>query len=119
MIRSSVMRTKRAIPVLFAVRWSRSCFMFMMTANVSDAVSVCTMSTHFDGAVCPEEIIEFYTGILRGTDERFKSADAFKAAEFFIKYFAMLDKRDADAQSVIIIDDINAETREVSGNGDT
>lgn len=82
-----------------------------MTRGIaSDVANACMRCMSFNkGDVTPEEIIEFYTKILRGEDENFKSADSFKAAEFFIKYFGMLEKKDMSSGGVIIIDNIGRE----------
>lgn len=58
------------------------------------------------------EIIEFYTRILRMELEEEKIADAMKAAEFFVKYYGMLEKeKQENKEKVIIVDDI-AKVRE-------
>lgn len=80
---------------------------------MSAAASAYTRCMSFKHEVTPEEIIDFYTGILRGENEKFKDADAFKAAEFFIKYFAMLEKKDTSSGGVVIIDNIRK-----GGDGD-
>ena len=53
------------------------------------------------------EIIKFYTKLLRNPEEcGFKTTDSMKAAEFFAKYYNMLDKDSDSAGTVIIVDDI-------------
>lgn len=57
--------------------------------------------------VSEEEVIQFYTELFRNPEEGgFKATDAMKAAEFFAKYYNMLDKDSDSEGTVIIVDDI-------------
>ncbi len=53
------------------------------------------------------DVVEFYTRLFRDPVESgFKESDAMKAAEFFTKYYNLLDKGADSEGDVIIIDDI-------------
>lgn len=53
------------------------------------------------------EILKFYTGLLRGKFDDAKTAEAIKAAEFFVKYYGMLEKKGDGSNTVVIVDDIS------------
>ena len=54
-----------------------------------------------------KEVVEFYTDVLRNPEEKgLKPTDAIKAAEFFSKYYNMLEKGADTEGNVTIIDDI-------------
>ena len=53
-----------------------------------------------------KEIVSFYTDLLR-MENGAKLSEAIKAAEFFVKFYGMLDKEKTDEQhKVVIVDDI-------------
>lgn len=53
-----------------------------------------------------KEVLRFYTDVLRMEGDA-KIADAVKAAEFFVKYYGMLEKeKQDDTRRVVIVDDI-------------
>lgn len=53
-----------------------------------------------------KEIVSFYTDLLR-MENGAKLSEAIKAAEFFVKYYGMLDKeRQEEQHKVVIVDDI-------------
>ncbi|MEE1224008.1 MAG: hypothetical protein UH081_01990 [Clostridia bacterium] len=52
------------------------------------------------------EVLKFYTDLLR-MEGGAKLSEAIKAAEFFVKYYGMLDKEGADeSKRVVIVDDV-------------
>lgn len=54
------------------------------------------------------EVLLFYTRLLRGEFEDAKVADLIKAAEFFSKYYGLIDQGSQKNDSrVVIIDDIS------------
>ena len=54
------------------------------------------------------EVLEFYTQLLR-MERDAKIAEAIKAAEFFVKYYGMIEKDGEDeSKKVVIVDDIAA-----------
>lgn len=55
-----------------------------------------------------EEILEFFTNVMRREDEEIRLTDSFKAAELLGKYYGIFgDKRTNEMGDVIIIDDIS------------
>ncbi len=60
-----------------------------------------------------DEVVQFYTEILRNPEDMgFKATDAMKAAEFFSKYLNILEKNTDTDGSVTIIDDIGGNNGE-------
>lgn len=54
-----------------------------------------------------KEVVQFYTEVFRNPEEKgLKAADAMKAAEFFSRYYNMLEKNADSEGNVTIIDDI-------------
>lgn len=52
------------------------------------------------------EVLRFYTDLLRMEGDA-KITDATKAAEFFVKYYGMLEReKQDDTRRVVIVDDI-------------
>lgn len=61
------------------------------------------------------EVLRFYTDLLRMEGDA-KITDATKAAEFFVKYYGMLEReKQDDTRRVVIVDDI-AKVREESND---
>lgn len=59
--------------------------------------------------VSEEDVVEFYTNVFHNPEGKgLKAADAMKAAEFFTKYYNMLDKEGDNSGTVVIVDDIGS-----------
>lgn len=62
-----------------------------------------------NNAVDKEEVVRFYTEVFRNPqDMGLKATDSMKAAEFFSKYYNMLDKDAGTEGTVVIVDDIRS-----------
>ena len=60
-----------------------------------------------------EEVVKFYTEVFRNPEDMgLKAADSMKAAEFFSKYYNMLDKDSGAEGTVVIVDDIRSAENE-------
>jgi len=91
----------------------------MKNTNVSDAICAFVRLVSFikkgtrKKTVDEKEVVRFYTEVFRNPEEiGLKPADSMKAAEFFSKYYSMLDKAEEADSNVVIIDDIRSEERE-------